>query len=174
MGNGKWSKSTCGCFKRKCKPLLWSYDIFSVLVWSVSDKTNYFIETQFFLQMVYSMGNKVYGEWFGSFCHNLKVRCILFYILEHLRWGKGTWSSFPADFMAFFFLKGIPKHFKTKQGNQMFLILYPRQPVLLLVSGLSSFSFDGPPGLARLVIQHVYLAFGCESTQTHIAASTSA
>ena len=66
----------------------------------------------------------------------------------------------------------------------MFLTLYPRQLVLLslllfLLSGLlfcfcfSFFSlfFDGPPGTAGLVTQHVYLAFGCESTQTRTTAS---
>ena len=75
-------------------------------------------------------------------------------------------------------------HSKTKQSqkpeNEMFLILYLRQPVLLLLlSGLLLlfcfrfvFFFDGPPGLAGLVT-HVYVAFGCENTQTRTAALTS-
>jgi len=49
----------------------------------------------------------------------------------------------------------------------MFLILYPRQPVLLLFSGLLWFLFcffDGPLGTAGFITQHVYLAFQCEST----------
>ena len=32
------------------------------------------------------------------------------------------------------------------------------------------FFFDGPPGTAGLLTQHVYLAFGCENTQTRTAA----
>ena len=44
------------------------------------------------------------------------------------------------------FFKGNATHFKTKQRqkqeNEMFLILYPRQPVLLLFSGLLLFLFS--------------------------------
>ena len=36
----------------------------------------------------------------------------------------------------------------------------------------SSVFFDGPPGTAGLVTRHVYLVFGCGTTQTHTAAST--
>ena len=46
--------------------------------------------------------------------------------------------------------------------------------LLLFLLFLLSFLFDGPLGIAGLVTQYVYLAFGCESTQTRTAASTSA
>ena len=46
----------------------------------------------------------------------------------------------------FFLFQGDATHFKTKrqteQENEMFLILYPRQPVLLLFSGLLLFLFS--------------------------------
>ena len=68
--------------------------------------------------------------------------------------------------------------------------MYPRQPVVVVavvvfwfvvVVALLCFCFclffflffDGSPGTAGLVTQHVYLAFGCENTQTRTAASTS-
>ena len=43
--------------------------LFITLIWSVNNKTNYFMETKLFLQMVYCMGKMKYGERFGSFCH---------------------------------------------------------------------------------------------------------
>ena len=56
----------------------------------------------------------------------------------------------------------------------MFLILYPRQPVLLLVFSALLFLFSfcwffflffgGSPGTTGPVTQHVYLAFGCKNT----------
>ena len=44
----------------------------------------------------------------------------------------------------------------------------------LLLCCCSFFPFcDGPPGTAGLVTRHVYLAFGCGTTQTRTAASKS-
>ena len=84
----------------------------------------------------------------------------------------------------FNFLGGNATHLKTKQKrkqeNSKVLILYPKQLVLLLFSrrcfvvvGVFLF-FHGPPGTAGLLTQHVCLAFGCGSTQTRTAVSTSA
>ena len=115
------------------------------------------------------------------------------FVLDLVR-EKETWSSFSEGlhginralifiFLFFYFLgkrsasedktkaktrKGKGPHFVSKTTCFVGVVFS------LLFCCCSFFLFfDGPPGTAGLVTRHVYLAFGCGSTQTRTAASKS-
>ena len=123
---------------------------------------------------------------FGHFGTFLQTKSyLILYILDHLGRWKGTWSSFLEG--DFFFKRETQRISRRNKGKNKkskcssFCIQDNLYCCCFLVCCrsfcccyFSFLYFVGPPGTAGLVTQHVYLANGCESTQTRTAASTSA